>query len=398
LEPGHFTMLSHIFLKGIFGFLKTCGFVIGTRLNVGEFLLFWRYHECNDDHHEAIYADYPELRSREYGEADATRYDQSLVYKILYAVGIFFCCFYKYDNKSMVTVMSDIVFRLCSKFLYLVGVDEVKYVMGMMFSGKFETSHGNTAYQNLVFQMYLTHLLEKWSSHPKYYLLKLSIYMKLITGSFSGDDMFLGWPTILREIFSIGLEDYKAFCGEAGLSFKYSKIKPLYGTVFFVKEGSFFREVRRVDGITFLKNQMSMIYEDGILQGVYPYRPFKDLVFRIGNSDRANQYLDTFFAKLLSLSYLSVGNTEFYDYLNALYLNFQSRNPNMVFDKDICSYISRGSLSMYYFMSQVDQIDEKRPFPTLEFLRKKHDRAIFRSRPVLQDFNTYYSESRGYEL
>lgn len=57
--------------------------------------------------------------------------------------------------------------------------------------------------------------------------------MKLITGSFSGDDMFLGWPVVLREFFSIGLEDYKVFCGEAGLSFKYSKIKPLYGTVFF---------------------------------------------------------------------------------------------------------------------------------------------------------------------
>jgi len=170
------------------------------------------------------------------------------------------------------------------------------------------------------------------------------------------------------------------------------------GLFFFVKEGSFFREVRRVDGITFLKNQMSMVYEDGILQGVYPYRPFKDLVFRIGNSDRANQYLDTFFAKLLSLSYLSVGNTEFYDYLNSLYLNFQKRNPNMVFDKDICSYISKGSMSMYYFMSQLDQIDEKKPFPTLNYLRKKHDRAVVRSRPVLQDFNTYYSESRGYEL
>jgi hypothetical protein len=398
LEPVHFTMLSNVFLRGIFAFLKTCNFVIGTSLNDGEFLKIWRYHECNEEEHEMAYSDFPELRAREYGEADASRFDQSQVYKLLYAVGIFFCCFYKYDEDIMKVIMSDIVFRLCAKFLYLVGINEVKYVLGMMFSGKFETSHGNTAYQNLIFQMYLTHLLEKWKDHPKNFLLVLSIRYGLITGSFSGDDMFLGWPKLLRQLFNVGIDDYRSFSEECGITFKYCKTKPLYGIVKFEKiiNGgySFFKEVSVIKGIVFLKNQMSHIYHDGIFQGIYPYRPFSDLVFRIGNSDKANQYLDTFKAKLLSLAYLSVGNSEFYDYLSAVYVEFNRRNPGLLITKEICQYIAKGSMSMYYFVSQLDSIDMEDPFPTLDMLRSQHDKALIHPRPSVQSFNIYNSVTR----
>jgi len=391
IEPAHFTFLSHVYLKGIFAFLKGFGFEIGTSLNDGEFLDVWNYHECVNPEHLKIYDDYPELKEREYGEGDISRFDQSLIYSILYGTGIFFSCFYKYDNPAMRTVMSDIVFRLCSKFLYLVGMDQVKMVLGMMFSGKFETSHGNTAYQNIVFRMYKTFKLEQHKDHPKKYLLEVAIKFMLITHSFCGDDMFLGWPVVLRKLFNFCLEDYKAFCAHVGLQFKFCRMKPLYAEVRFSDSG-IHRELFRSEGIVFLKNQMARVFEGDKFIGIYPYRPWKDLVFRIGNSDKANEFLDTFYAKILSVAYLSVGNTEFYNYLYIIHRFFKMKNANFVFNKDICKEIMKGSNTMFSFLRQIDAIDVKEPFPTLQFLRDKHDNGIKKSRLTLKNFNEYYED------
>jgi len=398
LEPAHFIMLSHIYLKGIFALLKTPGYVIGFSLNDGEYLSIYEYHEAKEDVHEAIYVDYPDLREREHGEADVKSFDQSLIYKVLMAVGIFFGCFYKYDTDAMKVIMSDIIFRFTSKFLYLVGIEEVKYVLGMMFSGKFETSHGNTAYQNLCFNMYKIHKLEKYKDSPYIYLLKLAIKFYLITGSFSGDDMFMSWPKKIRELFEVSLDDYKLFCKQVGLTFKYCFTKPLYAVVHFQKIGSYFREVSCTPGITFLKNQMAFVYEDGVLQGIYPYRPFKDLVFRIGNSDKSNQYIDTFYAKLLSVAYLCIGNSEVYDYISIIVKEFKTRNPGHVFDKRVCEFLTKNSMSMRSFLEQVSTIDENDSFPTKEYLRKKHDKHLISMRPMLQNFNDYYSGAKKYDL
>jgi len=349
--------------------------------------------------HTKIYDDYPELKEREYGEGDITRFDQSLIYSILYASGIFFACFYKYDSPAMRTIMSDIVFRLCTKFLYLVGMDEVKMVLGMMFSGKFETSHGNTAYQNIVFRMYKTHKLMLFKGHPKFYLLEIAFKFMLATHSFCGDDMFLGWPVVLRREFNFCLTDYKEFCKHVGLHFKFCRMKPLYAIVKFENTG-IRRQTEYVEGIVFLKNQMAKVYEGGEFVGIYPYRPFKDLIFRIGNSDKANRYLDTFYAKLLSVAYLSVGNTEFYYYLRLIDLIFKKKNKNFRFNKEICRDLMKGSYSMMSFFQQLDGIDENDPFPTLEYLRHKHDVGEKRSRVPLMNFNQYYSDYnfKSYDL
>jgi hypothetical protein len=389
IESSHFTIVSHVYLKGVFAFLKGFGFEIGASLNEGEFLDIWDYHECKTDEHLKIYDEYPELREREYGEGDIKRFDQSLIYSLLFAVGIFFACFYRYSQNAMRTVMSDIIFRLCTKFLYLVGLDAVKMVLGMMFSGKFETSHGNTAYQNIVFRMYKTYKLMKYKDHPKFYLLEISIKFVLVTNSFCGDDMFLGWPRILRELFNFCLMDYKEFCANVGLYFKFCRNKPLYAIVKFEEDG-IKKEIYREEGIVFLKNQMAKIFEGDKFVGIYPYRPFKDLVFRIGNSDKANEYLDTFYAKILSLAYLSVGNSEFYMYLSTLEKLFRKKNTNYKFEKDICINLFKGSYTMHNFQKHLGEIDEKDPFPTLKFLRNKHDSGIKRNRVRLMNFNQYY--------
>jgi hypothetical protein len=392
IEPTHYTMLSHVYLKGIFSFLKGFGFEIGSSLNEGEFLDIWEHHACTSESQERIYEKFPELRPRMYGEGDITRFDQALIYAILYAVGIFFSCFYKYDNPSMVTVMSDIIFRLCTKFLYLVGMDEVKMVFGMMFSGKFETSHGNTAYQNIVWRMYKTAKLEEFRNDPYFYLLEVSIKYGLITHSFSGDDMFLGWPVVLKEKFNFGLKDYEEFCKKVGLYFKLCRIKPLFAVAKFEADGVH-RQISHEEGIVFLKNQMARVFEGENYIGTYPYRSFEELVFRIGNSDKANAYLDTFYAKLLSVAYLSVGNTEFMYYLTILHEMFKKKNKNFVFDKEVCRSVMKGSYSMLSFYQQLDKIDSADPFPTLKFLRDKHDEGhegFKKLRPRVMNFNDYY--------
>jgi len=143
----------------------------------------------------------------------------------------FFATFYKYDNYLDMIVMSDVIFRLCVKFLYLIGVDDVFMVFGMMFSGKLETSHGNTIYQNLVFFLYLGDLLSRNKEDPEYFLLMEAIRFKLLTRGFSGDDMFQGWPQYLERM-GVGLLGYEKFCKKIGLLFKYCTISQLYADVF----------------------------------------------------------------------------------------------------------------------------------------------------------------------
>jgi len=58
------------------------------------------------------------------------------------------------------------------KYLYIVPLALLYAVMGMMFSGMFETSHGNTAYQMVVFFCFISVFLDKSRQHVRFQMFK----------------------------------------------------------------------------------------------------------------------------------------------------------------------------------------------------------------------------------
>lgn len=271
-----------------------------------------------------------------------------------------------------------------------------------MFSGKYETTHGNTIYGNLVFHMYLIWKMHVYKDHPMFYLLKLAVLKRLFTKSFSGDDNLLGYPTIMRVLFNICAEDYYEFAAQCGLTKKYVRKVVLVGRAEFVSSGkSFFREDKTnfVDSAVFLKCAIKDIYEtekggiELIYRGRYMYRPTEDIIFRLCNSDKANGYIESFFAKVLSLMYLSVGNIEAYTILvTVFYMARSVFRWRGTFDKQkILEYLGTrtNSEEMDDVFDFVGDREVVRP-PTLEEIRAKYNRLTpITTRPLI-GFNDMY--------
>jgi len=162
-----------ILLRPIHKFLIGGPFGLGLEINAGSFKKLaremlaqgkvnrdYKYHLPRKDWEtlDFIYNMYPELVERVFIELDITAFDQSLLYPVLVAVALFYCMFYKYDSDNGLTrlLMSDMSYRLCVKYLHMLGMDRAYVVLGMMFSGKFETSTGNTIYQFFCFRLLYT--------------------------------------------------------------------------------------------------------------------------------------------------------------------------------------------------------------------------------------------------
>jgi len=139
----------------------------------------------------------------------------------------------------------------------------------------------------------------------------------------------------------------------------------------------------------FLKNQMANVYENGRYVGKYPYRPFYDIVFRLSNSDRANRFFDTLYAKVLSLAYLSVGNRESYQYLQMFYMFLKRAHPDYKIDFAMLRNIFKNSGATRNFLMMEDSFNEDEPFPSLEFLRNLHDVGNPLPRPSPSNFKNY---------
>jgi hypothetical protein len=328
VESAHCIFLSYISMKGLFEFLSGKGWEAGTSLNDGGFFDIFKRHSCgthsyDKEKFEKLYEKYPELFARSYFEGDVTKFDQSLLYRVLCFVGIFFATWYNMDHNFTCTVLGNMIFRLMFKYLFIVPLSQLYAVKGMMFSGTFETSHGDTAYQMIVFYAFVSMMLDKHKDHPSFELLKVAVDNDLLQKGFLGDDTTLSWPTIFETLFGMTGDAYKDFAKRFGLRFKYFYKRPLFGTVVHTKIGKVFRTRQTVAGMTFLKNSMCFNFDviDGVstFVGFYPYRSNSDLGFRIGNSDRANSTIDGFMAKLMSIAYLSVGNRQMYEYVKMCY-------------------------------------------------------------------------------
>jgi hypothetical protein len=391
IEGAHNIFSSYIVLERLFAYLNRTGWELGTLLNDGGFEEIFKNHscgthDCEDPKFEEIYKKYPFLKRRVFVEGDISKFDQSLLYKILSYVGMFFCMFFKMKSNLTLTMLCDVVFRLVYKYLYLVPLSSLYFVKGMMFSGKYETSHGNTAYQNLVWFSYLVVVLERNKAHKEYELLKEIIDFGLFVRSFSADDTALSWPEYCELAFGVSMEDYKIHAGKCGLQFKYIKKKPLYGVVKSVKIGNVWKTDLVQEGITFLKNQMCKIMEDEgngnfrLLKKRYPYRSWEDLIFRIGNSDRANGTIDGLFAKTISVAYLCMGNRQAYTYCQLFYKNLIDVFGPCVLDKEKLEKLTKGSGALYNLLHHAENMD----FPTLQSLRERHDRHhVKKSKVVL---------------
>jgi len=387
-------LVSKIILDPIFLHLRDNIFGIGIKLGSGGFQAVLRRHlkhgnvnyipEGREKLHmpdreyadalDLLYNDYPELMEREMFEADVIKFDQSLLYKLLMVVGMYLSCYYDLSNDSLGEIlMADVCFRLGVKYLHMLGMDKFFLVMGMMFSGKLETSTCNTLYQFAVFACYLTDKLDTYVDSPHFHILQLCILHDLITFVFTGDDTLGSYPKILKEYFNISYMDYQEFAANYGLIFKYNRIVKMLGEAHFYSKNEIWYENldEHVTSSTYLKNQVVQVYEDGEFQGIFPYRPFWDIIFRWGNSDKASRNPQSLCAKCMSLAGLAVGNRECYQYLMLSFKMLHKVFPYINND-DVKKVVKMNAGSHLFFYVQElineDTFDCK-SFPSLSSLR-----------------------------
>jgi len=388
VESAHCIFLSYIALKGLFEFLSRNGWENGTLLNDGGFFDIFRRHSCgtagyDKEKFKDIYEKYPELIPRTTWEGDVNKFDQGLLFRILGIVGIFFSSWYDISHNFTATIMGNINFRLMYKYLYIVPLALLYAVMGMMFSGMFETSHGNTAYQMVVFFCFISEFLDKSRQHVRFQMFKDALNAGLFCKGYLGDDTILTLPTIFTTEFGMTKEAYKDFALRFGLRFKYFKENPLFGIVVNYKCGDVWVTKNTVVGATFLKNSMCYNFDivDGkeTFAGFYPYRSCSDLGFRIGNSDKANSTIDGFMAKLISVAYLSVGNRQMYEFSKQCYTYALKVYGKPEFDKERLKNIMKGSGALYNLLENIDGFE----FPDFEGLRLRHDKHVTKPKKKL---------------
>jgi len=398
-----------IFASPIFNFVNINGVEIGTKLNKGGQARIYKRMDCGstipgDPIFETLYTMFPFLREREYFGGDFSGFDMTLLYRLLNAVGMFIAFFYSYkgmNGYAARTVMSDIIYRLTFKYLYITFMSRLYKVEGMMFSGKYETSNGNTLYQCIVFFMYLDHKLRQYKDNKNLVYLKIGIKYHLFCFAFSGDDNFLGYPKVFSDWFNINAEDYKEFVKEkAGLIYKYIEKAPLYGVVYCEEVlPEFWVEIKEktVKGMTFLKNSCVHVYERSYgstvfeYQGILTYRDWDEVVFRLGNSDKSNQYTITVFAKIMSLANLCMGNRMAFAYLRHLYRTLKSvMQFNDVIRVGDIKHMAKKSGAVYYLVQGKDD-DDYIEFPKIEDLREAHNAFVnYDNKRSMLTFNTLY--------
>jgi len=394
-------------------FLNKGGNELGTKIHVGQMNLLFERLSCGTGGFKPsrrlkrLYKMYPFLLEREYWEGDFKNFDQSLIHVVLMFVGLFYSTWYDYtteNRNATFTLVGDAIFRFVYKFLYIVPKKKLYRVDGMNFSGDKSTSHVNTVYQQIMFLSYFFVKLEQFKDHPDIWLLKLCIDEELIQGLFYGDDNSGGYPKILRLMFGISPEDYRQFTERFGLTYKYIHQVTLIGHHYFYKteDGLWLEDHSKasVGTMVFLKNEVSQIYEsldngkNYSLVGVYIYRPSKDLLFRLCNSDTANSKIDAFMAKVLSLMYLAVGNPESYWFIRRVYLIAKviyKWSGNLEFDRMIDYF--RNSYNTRYILGHLKSLYKDSSIitpPSLEEIRGTYN--LFEPKGVmpLVDFNMFY--------
>jgi len=414
IESANYTLLSIIMLKPIHKFLVGGPFGLSLSLNSGSFKALAREflaqgnkkrpgYEIHLPRKDAdlldyLYDLYPELIERISIELDIKAFDQSLLYVILVAVALYYCAFYDYKDDLLCQIlMADVAFRLCVKFLHMIGIDRAFIVIGMMFSGKFETSTGNTIYQVYVFVSYIHYKLKVFERHKKIHLLYIAWQYNLINFKFQGDDLAGAYPKVLREEFGMSYTDYMEWCEKYGLIVKQGYAdKSIVGKSFFYSYNGVWEEdeSKHVDGIIFLKNQMCQTFEDDKFVGILPYRSASDLLFRLGNSDKSSENIEGIYAKTLSIAMISVGNIESYEVCRRLYdIIVKKSKIDYSKVKEQAEKMSKGSNVLYQLSKEGNDYET---FPSMEALRFRHDEEAVPQQKVLLPYATWSPHDMAY--
>jgi len=238
--------------------------------------------------------------------------------------------------------------------------------------------------------------LKNYENHPKVYLLQVAFEYMLIYFTFQGDDLLGSYPKIFEEWFDMTYADYKAWCLYYGLTIKkgYSD-RPMIGESYFSKIGGIWEEddEKHVKSVTFLKNEFCATYEDGVMVGIYPYRPARDLIFRFGNSDKASEFIEGIYAKALSLGMLTLGNIECYQYFQQSF-ELIRRKYDINFDNINFMLDTMAKTSNTFYQLRKSDIEFGSGFPLLSDLRIRHNQEKDPSRYGLQ----CYARNSHYEI
>jgi len=154
----------------------------------------------------------------------------------------------------------------------------------------------------------------------------------MIVFGFYGDDHLGGWPLYANNYHLYDdsdniLRDFISFCVNVfGMRYKwheYAIFDDVYSLHQFetLPNGAVV-EVAGREGPTFLKNQVSHTYLDGVYLGAYPYRATGQLMAKVGFSLTAMKNPHMHMCLLASLARLSSGNLEAFSQIRIAYEYF----------------------------------------------------------------------------
>jgi hypothetical protein len=365
-----------------------------------------------------LYKKYPELKDRFYEWLDWSKYDSKLNHNdLLFAfcanIAVFDPEKSDFTSEQIEYFIAESATSLAYKFATIPLLKRAFFIAGVMKSGAFWTSVGDSVIQVMNHIMFTDSVIEKLIREGKRRLAKLafiSVHMDLVRNLIYGDDNTGGVPKVLKE--HLGLAAFAEWC-ETNAGFLVKELHPsngeepyadAIGQVSYEQRGDYYIEnyEYRRDSPTYLKNRAVEVYEDGEFQGIFPHRTTEDLLAKMGNSMRAVGNPTKYLCALISLGYLAIGNTEAYYIIKSVYDNYRDRIMSIRsnVDKTLSDYFNRvredTSLltGMSNSMRRVLLSGLPPVFPLLSLIRARHDETRQLNRKAMI---TYDSHLAGYK-
>jgi len=338
------TLLAYIlgkeFFKDLAFFLCTFRSAIGIKVEAGGLQLLWdllsgkgtsNFKKSWKKAYRRVKKKYGvDLSVRKYFTLDWTKYDQTLLAKILAFMAAIVIPFVSKPEgmsdagfKYLVTlIITEVVY----KSMYIYSTNSVYDVWGSMFSGKYCTSIGDSVYQMLVFGVYILVIYIKYYGDP---IVKVVFEEQMMNQDYYGDDNIGGWPAWMDNRLYYDdskdcADDFVNFCERTfGLQCKrkeFHVFTELYGTHCFrsLPNGVIELEACR-PGPTFIRNSVSHIYLDDVYLGDYPYRDTEDLVTKISRVMSASSSVVGTMCLVASLARLCSGNLVVFSQLKIVF-------------------------------------------------------------------------------
>jgi hypothetical protein len=352
------TILAYVlgkeFFKDFAFMLTSYQSMIGIKVEAGGLQMLWDYTTGSGKsplkkRWEKVYLHVSrkfgvDLRQRRYSKGDWSKFDQTLLAKVLAVMACLCVPFVsKPDGMSdaaykylLVVIVCEVVY----KTMYIYSTDSLYDVWGSMFSGKYVTSIGDTVYQMLIRGCYVLFIYLKYARANE--IVKLIIENMMMTQGYYGDDNIGGWPAYMDDFLMYddadnSAQDFVFMCERIfGMVNKWQEFDvydECYSTHCFEEANGQILLTQYYDGPSFIRNQVSHIYLDGVFLGDFPYRSTEDIMAKVGRVLTASRSVAYTMCLVCSLARLCSGNLEAYDQLSKVYYELLKVNGRVTADQ-----------------------------------------------------------------